>query len=85
MSHHFLLAAAARPLSLRRIMTMGDDEAFALFKQCRWGDKDATPHLRGLDAAQVKIRRKQLDGGRPSLPAVRMRLLEGDHPASCRR
>lgn len=41
MSQHFLLTAAARPLSLRRIMTTGDDEAFALFKQCRWSDKEA--------------------------------------------
>ena len=41
MSQHFLLIAAARTLSLRRIMTMQEDEAFALFKQCRWGDKDA--------------------------------------------
>lgn len=41
MSQHFLLTAAARTLSLRRIMTMEEDAAFALFKQCRWGDKEA--------------------------------------------
>ncbi|WP_257820135.1 transposase [Burkholderia glumae] len=41
MSQHFLLTAAARTLSQRRITTMGDDEAFALFKQYRWRDKDA--------------------------------------------
>lgn len=41
MTQHFLLSAQARTLSLRRIFAMGDDEAFALFKQCRWGDKDA--------------------------------------------
>jgi transposase-like protein len=36
MSQHFLLSAAARTLSLTRIMRMADDEARETFKRIRW-------------------------------------------------
>lgn len=37
MTQHFLLSAQARTMSLRRIFALSDDEAFALFRQSRWG------------------------------------------------
>ncbi len=39
MSHqqHFLLSAEARTLSVRKVFEMSDDQAFALFKEVRWG------------------------------------------------
>ncbi|MCL2658764.1 MAG: IS1595 family transposase [Betaproteobacteria bacterium] len=36
-SQHFLLSAKARSLSLKRLYGMSDDEAFALFRELRWG------------------------------------------------
>jgi hypothetical protein len=35
-SQHFLLSAAARTLSLAKIMRMSDEEAHATFKRIRW-------------------------------------------------
>jgi hypothetical protein len=40
MSQHFLLSAAARTLSLSRIMRMTDDEARDTFKRIRWASTD---------------------------------------------
>lgn len=39
MSHkqHFLLSAKARTLSVRKVFEMSNDEAFALFREVRWG------------------------------------------------
>ncbi|MCD7027478.1 transposase, partial [Escherichia coli] len=41
MSQHFLLSAQARTLSLRKIFSLSDDQAFEMFKQSRWGHHDA--------------------------------------------
>jgi len=40
MSQHFLLSAAARTLSLAKVLRMSDDEAFDAFKKIRWVDTD---------------------------------------------
>ena len=42
MSQHFLLSAQARPLSLRKIYSLSEDQAFDMFKQSCWGHHDAT-------------------------------------------
>lgn len=34
---HFLLSAEARTLSVRKVFEMSDDEAFAVFREVRWG------------------------------------------------
>ena len=39
---HFLLSAAARTLSLRDVFAMTEDQAFALFREVRWG-RDGDP------------------------------------------
>jgi len=41
MAQHFLLSAQARTLSLRKIFSLNDDQAFEMFKQSRWGHHDA--------------------------------------------
>ncbi|BCB25289.1 hypothetical protein SKTS_01750 [Sulfurimicrobium lacus] len=38
MSQHFLLSAKARTLSVRKVMELTDDQAFALFREVRWGE-----------------------------------------------
>jgi transposase-like protein len=43
LSQHFLLSAAARTLSLTRIMRMTDDEARDTFKRIRWAATDGEP------------------------------------------
>jgi transposase-like protein len=40
---HFLLSAAARTLSLAKVMRMNDDQAFDAFKAIRWADNDGAP------------------------------------------
>ncbi len=40
---HDLLSAAARTLSLARVMRMSDDEAFATFKAVRWASTEGEP------------------------------------------
>jgi hypothetical protein len=53
MSQHFLLSAAARTLSLSRIMRMTDDEARDTFKRIRWaatGGEPFCPHCGCLTA-----------------------------------
>jgi transposase-like protein len=37
---HFLLSAAARTLSLAKVMRLTDDQAFDLFRSIRWADTD---------------------------------------------
>jgi len=37
---HFLLTARARTLSVLEVARMSDDDAFALFKRLRWGDRE---------------------------------------------
>lgn len=37
---HFLLSAEARSLSIKRLHRMSDEEAFALFRELRWGKGD---------------------------------------------
>lgn len=43
MSQHFLLSAAARTLSLAKVMRMSDDQAFEAFKAIRWAHNDGAP------------------------------------------
>lgn len=40
MSQHFLLSAKARTLSVRKIANMSEADAFGVFKELRWGDRD---------------------------------------------
>lgn len=39
---HFLLSAKARTLSIKRLHCMSDDDAFALFRELRWGKGEET-------------------------------------------
>lgn len=43
MSQHFLLSAAARTLSLSKVMRMSDAEALETFKAIRWAKNDGKP------------------------------------------
>lgn len=43
MAQHFLLSAAARTLSLAKVMRMSDDQAFEAFKAIRWANNDGAP------------------------------------------
>ena len=47
MPQHFLLSAKARTLSVRKVMELSDDQAFAAFKEVRWGEGEevACPDL----------------------------------------
>jgi transposase-like protein len=40
MAQHFLLSAAARTLSLAKVMRMTEDQAFDAFRSIRWADTD---------------------------------------------
>jgi len=40
MAQHFLLSAKARTLSVRKVMELSNNEAFAVFKELRWGAGD---------------------------------------------
>lgn len=40
MAQHFLLSAAARTLSLAKVMRLTDDQAFDLFRSIRWSSTD---------------------------------------------
>lgn len=42
MSQHFLLSAKARTLSVRKVFSMTDDQAFTLFRELRWGTGEET-------------------------------------------
>lgn len=41
MAQHFLLSAKARTLSLRQIFLLSDEQAFDLFRECRWGSHES--------------------------------------------
>lgn len=43
MSQHFLLSAAARTLSLAKVMRMSEDQAFEAFKAIRWASTEGDP------------------------------------------
>lgn len=43
MAQPFLLSAAARTLSLAKVLRMSDDEAFQAFKAIRWADTEGEP------------------------------------------
>lgn len=43
MAQHFLLTAAARTLSLAKVMRMSEDEAFDAFRLIRWSETDGDP------------------------------------------
>ncbi|CAN5697852.1 IS1595 family transposase [soil metagenome] len=43
MSQHFLLSAAARTLSLAKVMRMSEDQAFEAFKAIRWANNEGAP------------------------------------------
>lgn len=43
MSQHFLLSAAARTLSLAKVMRLSDEEAFDTFKKIRWAGNGGEP------------------------------------------
>lgn len=63
MSHkqHFLLSARARTLSVRSVFEMSNEEAFALFKEVRWGkgDEVACPVCGVIGKHYFKPTRKQ--------------------------
>jgi transposase-like protein len=44
MSQHYLLSAAARSLSLAKVMRMSDDQAWEAFKTIRWADNGGEPN-----------------------------------------
>src|ERR1700759_593887 len=43
MAQHFLLSAAARTLSLAKVLRMSDDQAFEAFKSLRWTENEGAP------------------------------------------
>jgi transposase-like protein len=43
MSQHFLLTAAARTVSLKQILRMAEDEAWAMFCSIRWPETEGAP------------------------------------------
>lgn len=53
MSQHFLLSAAARSLSLAKVMRMSDDEARDTFKKIRWAANDGAPHCAKCGSVSV--------------------------------
>ena len=61
MSQHFLLSAAARTLSLKKVYRGGEDKAYAMFRKFRWPQTDGAPvcpRCGGLDAYEFSTRRK---------------------------
>lgn len=55
MSQHFLLSAAARTLSLAKVLRMSDDEAFDAFKAIRWADNGGEPFCHKCGCVAVYI------------------------------
>jgi len=43
MAQHFLLSSKAKTLSLKKVFTMTDDEAFNYFKSIRWSENNGDP------------------------------------------
>lgn len=61
MAQHFLLSAAARTLSLRKIYKDGEDAAYATFCQMRWAETDGEavcPQCGCCEAYAITTRRK---------------------------
>lgn len=61
MSQHFLLSAAARTLSLKAVFSMGEDQAYTLFRTLRWPETDGDavcPRCGCLDVYDIPTRRK---------------------------
>lgn len=61
MPQHFLLSAQARTLSARQVFALTDDEAFALFREVRWGkgEEVACPACGVIGKHYFKATRKQ--------------------------
>lgn len=61
MSQHFLLSARARTLSVRDVFALSDNEAFAFFKEVRWGKDEevACPVCGVIGKHYFKATRKQ--------------------------
>jgi len=61
MPQHFLLTAKARTLSVYQVMTMSETEAFAFFKELRWGEGEevACPQCGTVDKHYFQHTRKQ--------------------------
>lgn len=60
MAQHFLLSAAARSLSLAKVMRMTEDQAFDAFRSIRWADTDGDavcPKCGGCECYTFKARR----------------------------
>lgn len=53
MSQHFLLSAAARTLSLVKVMRMTDDQAWEAFKTIRWDDNDGEPYCAKCGCTEI--------------------------------
>lgn len=61
MSQHFLLAAAARTLSLKEIYRGGEDKAYAMFRKLRWPQTDGAPvcpRCGSVESYEITTRRK---------------------------
>lgn len=61
MSQYFLLTAKARTLSVLKVMQMSDADAFALFKELRWGEGEEVgcPQCGTIDKHYFRNDRKQ--------------------------
>ena len=61
MSQHFLLTAKARTLSVLQVMQMSDADAFAVFKELRWGEGEevACPSCGAIDRHYFRNDREQ--------------------------
>lgn len=58
---HFLLSAKARTISLKQVYTMGEPQAYALFRSLRWPETDGEPvcpRCGCCDAYDIPSRRK---------------------------
>ena len=58
---HFLLSAASRSLSLKKIYKMGEQAAYDLFRQIRWPETDGKavcPQCGSTESYDIKTRRK---------------------------
>lgn len=61
MAQHFLLSAKARTISLKSVYSMGEDKAYAMFRNLRWPETDGEaicPRCGCLDAYDIPTRRK---------------------------
>ncbi len=61
MAQHFLLSAKARTLSLKAVFSMGEDQAYTLFRSLRWPETDGEavcPKCGCCDAYDIPTRRK---------------------------